>query len=105
MVLTVQIDVLYPSRLSFTVTRTKATRELSGEICGSPIQVKLNKSFSVMLRCWANAGATRTARLRARADRNALMEMSFRAMITYFANQVELRLLFLRRCNLFRASE
>jgi hypothetical protein len=31
-----------------TVTRTNAVREPSGETCGSPIQTKSNKSFSVM---------------------------------------------------------
>src|SRR4030095_1587664 len=56
-VVTVQIAVLYPSFLSLTVTRTKATREPSGETCGSPIQTKLKRSFSVMLRFSANAGA------------------------------------------------
>src|SRR6185436_17539812 len=51
--------VLYPSFLSFTVTRTKTTRDPSGETWGSPIQTKLKRSFSVMLRFWANAGAAR----------------------------------------------
>src|ERR1700741_2544486 len=56
---TVQIAVLYPSFLSLTVTRTKATREPSGDTCGSPIQTKLKRSFSVILRFCASAGAAR----------------------------------------------
>src|SRR5678815_79339 len=56
-VVTVQIAVLYPSFLSLTVTRTNATREPSGETCGSPIQTKLKRSFSVILRFCASAGA------------------------------------------------
>src|SRR6185503_21161162 len=56
-VATVQIAVLYPSFLSLTVTRTNATREPSGETCGSPIQTKLKRSFSVMFRFCAKAGA------------------------------------------------
>src|SRR5260370_2599017 len=48
--------VLYPSFFSFTVTRTNATREPSGEICVSPAQTKLNKSFSVTFRFCAKTG-------------------------------------------------
>src|SRR5438445_6520875 len=47
---TVQIAVSYPSFRELTVTRTNATREPSGATCGSAIQTKLNKSFSVMFR-------------------------------------------------------
>src|SRR5579864_6721149 len=46
----IQIDVSYPSFFSFTLTRTKATRVPSGEICGSATQMKSNRSFSVMNR-------------------------------------------------------
>src|SRR5712692_10564531 len=51
------MEVLYPSFLSFTVTRTNATRDPSGDTCGSPIQTKSQRSFSVILRFWAKAGA------------------------------------------------
>src|SRR6185436_1669509 len=74
-VVTVQIAVLYPSFLSLTVTRTKATREPSGETCGSPIQTKLNRSFSVMLRFWPSAGATKeTTMIRRRETRRRILE-------------------------------
>src|SRR6266478_9965529 len=53
--------VLYPSFFSFTVTRTNATREPSGEICVSPAQTKLNKSFSVMFRFCAKTGPAHSA--------------------------------------------
>src|SRR6185369_11056955 len=56
---TVQIAVLYASFFSLTVTRTNATREPSGDTCGSPIQTKLKRSFSVMLRFCASTGAAR----------------------------------------------
>src|SRR4029078_7964619 len=56
---TVQIAVLYPSFFSFTVTRTHATGEPSDATCGSPIQTKLKRSFSVILRFCASAGAAR----------------------------------------------
>jgi hypothetical protein len=52
------MEVLYPSFFSFTVTRTNATRVASGDICGSPIQTKPNRSFSVMFRFAGAAGAT-----------------------------------------------
>src|SRR5439155_8527101 len=54
---TVQIAVSYPSFFSFTLTRTKATRDPSGEICGSPIQTKSNRSFSVIPRLSAACDA------------------------------------------------
>src|SRR3989442_8171483 len=58
---TSQIEVLYPSLFSFTVTFTKATREPSGATCGSAIQLKLNRSLSVMFRFCARPGvATNT---------------------------------------------
>ena len=47
---TVQIEVSYPVRFSSTTTRVKAAREPSGESCGVAIQVKSNRSFSVMAR-------------------------------------------------------
>src|SRR5258708_12767443 len=53
--------VLYPSFFSFTVTRTNATREPSGEICVSPAQTKLNKSFSVMFRFCAKTEPAHSA--------------------------------------------
>src|SRR6185503_6832905 len=56
---TIQMDVLYPSFLSFTVTFTNATREPSGATCGSAIQLKLNKSFSVMFLFWPNTEGTK----------------------------------------------
>src|SRR5262249_13252828 len=40
-----------------TETRTKTICEPSGDIRGSPIQVNLCRSISVMTRCWATAGA------------------------------------------------
>src|SRR5205807_976961 len=56
-----QMEVLYPSLFSFTVTFTKATREPSGATCGSAIQLKLNRSLSVMFRFCARPGvATNT---------------------------------------------
>src|SRR6185369_4425807 len=67
-VVTVQIAVLYPSFLSLTVTRTKATREPSGESCGSPIQTKLNRSFSVMFRFCASAAAAKETTMRRRTE-------------------------------------
>src|SRR5205823_11735293 len=51
------MDVLYLSFLSLTVTRTNATREPSGETCGSPIQTKSQRSFSVMFRFCAGRTA------------------------------------------------
>src|SRR5215213_11554899 len=67
-VATVQIAVLYPSFLSLTVVRTNATREPSGETCGSPIQTKLKRSFSVMLRFCASAGAHRETTITRRSE-------------------------------------
>src|SRR3954447_22541952 len=58
-VATDQIAVLYVSFFSSTVTRTNATCEPSGESCGSPIQLNLNRSFSVMLRAEADAAMNR----------------------------------------------
>src|SRR3954470_5152432 len=57
-VATDQTAVLYVSFFSSTVTRTKATCEPSGESCGSPIQLNLKRSFSVMLRADAEAAAS-----------------------------------------------
>ena len=56
-VLTLQIAVSYPVFFSSTVTFTNATREPSGEICGSPIQLNWKMSFSVIERfcAWARA--------------------------------------------------
>src|SRR6266478_2161026 len=74
--------VLYPSFFSFTVTRTKATREPSGEICVSPAQTKLNKSFSVMFRLWAKAGTASRAmeiKMNKRRDR---IEVPFRIRVS-----------------------
>src|SRR5467141_3465802 len=74
--------VLYPSFFSFTVTRTKATREPSGEICVSPAQTKLNKSFSVMFRFWAKAGTASRAmeiKINKRRDR---IEFPFRIQVS-----------------------
>src|SRR6185369_6756151 len=77
-VVTVQIAVLYPSFLSLTVTRTNATREPSGETCGSPIQTKLNRSFSVILRFCARAGAPRkTTMIRRSETRKRMLWISF----------------------------
>ena len=42
---------------SFTVTRTNATVDPSGEICGSAIQVNLSRSDSVMNRLPCARGA------------------------------------------------
>src|SRR5437660_261694 len=53
---TIQMAVSYPSFFALTVTRTKATRDPSGETCGSAIHTKLNKSFSLMFRFWAWTG-------------------------------------------------
>src|SRR3954452_2183537 len=58
-VATDQMAVLYVSFFSSTVTRTNATCEPSGESCGSPIQLNLNRSFSVMLRAEADAAMKR----------------------------------------------
>src|SRR5262249_10140405 len=52
---TLQSEVSYPSFFSLTLTFTNATREPSGEICGSPIQLNWKRSFSVMERFCANA--------------------------------------------------
>src|SRR6185503_19444181 len=77
-VVTVQIAVLYPSFLSLTVTRTNTTREPSGETCGSPIQTKLKRSFSVMFRFWASAGAAKkTTMIRSRETRRRILEFPF----------------------------
>src|SRR5258708_38805598 len=65
--------VLYPSFFSFTVTRTNATREPSGEICVSPAQTKLNKSFSVTFRFCAKAGTTHRAMVTNRSNKRDLM--------------------------------
>src|SRR5208282_2975961 len=46
----IQIDVSYPVRFSSVTTRVKTARDPSGETCGSAIQTKLNRSFSVMAR-------------------------------------------------------
>src|SRR6185503_9210594 len=43
-------------------------REPSGETCGSPIQTKLKRSFSVILRFWASAGAAREKTIRTSRD-------------------------------------
>src|ERR1044071_5331630 len=72
---TVQIAVLYPSFFSLTVTRTNATREPSGEICGSPIQTKLKRSFSVMLRFCARAGAASETTMISRSETRKRMMM------------------------------
>src|SRR5258706_4445543 len=74
--------VLYPSFLSFTVTHTNATREPSGEICVSPAETKLNKSFSVMFRFWAKAGTASRAmeiKINKRRDR---IEFPFRIRVS-----------------------
>src|SRR6266850_5627514 len=71
------MEVLYPSFLSLTVTRTYATREPSGEICGSPTQLKLKRSFSVMLRFCANAGAAQEAMAMKRAKTIDRIEFPF----------------------------
>src|SRR5688500_7880826 len=55
---TIQIAVLYPSFRSLTVTFTNATRDPSGDTCGSAIQLKLNRSLSVMFRFCPRAGQT-----------------------------------------------
>src|SRR6266478_4270692 len=49
-VATIQMEVSYPVRFSSVTTRVKTAREPSGETCGSAIQTKLNRSFSVMAR-------------------------------------------------------
>src|SRR6202022_2675539 len=51
------------SFFSFTVTRTNATRDPSGETCGSPIQTKSQRSFSVILRFCAKATLIPVARM------------------------------------------
>src|SRR5262249_22654574 len=57
---TLHIAVSYPSFFSLAVTLTKATRDPSGEICGSPIQLNWKISFSVMERfcAWAKTATT-----------------------------------------------
>src|SRR5258707_12800754 len=47
-VATIQIEVSYPVCFSSVTTRVKTARDPSGETCGSAIQTKLNRSFSVM---------------------------------------------------------
>src|SRR5712692_2759516 len=49
-VATIQMEVSYPVRFSSVTTRVKTTRDPSGETCGSAIQTKLNRSFSVIAR-------------------------------------------------------
>ncbi|OLE65778.1 MAG: hypothetical protein AUG03_03060 [Acidobacteria bacterium 13_1_20CM_2_68_14] len=58
---TIQISVSYPSFLSLTWTRTYATREPSGEICGSAIHTKRKRSCSVMTRFSAAIGLETSA--------------------------------------------
>src|SRR5258708_36781274 len=66
-VATIQIEVSYPVCFSSVTTRVKTARDPSGETCGSAIQTKLNRSFSVMDRLaapgwgvesWATMGVT-----------------------------------------------
>ncbi len=65
-VATIQMDVSYPVRFSSVTTRVKTARDPSGETCGSAIQTKLNRSFSVIARAapgwgvesWAARGVT-----------------------------------------------
>src|SRR6185369_6428221 len=91
-VVTVQIAVLYPSFLSLTVTRTKATREPSGETCGSPIQTKLNRSFSVMFRFCASAGAAKETTMSSRTEiRTERLETRMRILEFLSANGVATR--------------
>src|SRR6187431_3231169 len=78
-VATVQIAVLYPSFLSLTVVRTNATREPSGETCGSPIQTKLKRSFSVMLRFCASAGAHSEMTIISRSETRRRILISFQS--------------------------
>src|SRR5258706_7129735 len=73
--------VLYPSFFSFTVTRTNATREPSGETCVSPAQTKLNKSFSVMFRFCAKTGATNKAIVIKTSTRRDRIRDSFRILV------------------------
>src|SRR6185312_9265255 len=68
---------LYPSFFSLTVTRTNATREPSGDTCGSPIQTKLKRSFSVMLRFCAHAGAARDTTMIRKRETRKRMSCSF----------------------------
>jgi len=49
-VATIQIEDSYPVRFSSVTTRVNRVRAPSGEICGSAIHTKLNKSFSVIAR-------------------------------------------------------
>src|SRR6266478_461175 len=74
---TVQMEVLYPSFFSFTVILTNATREPSGDICGSLTQTKPNKSFSVMLRFCARAGMAQTTMVIRRKVRRRRMRFPF----------------------------
>src|SRR5438132_178149 len=68
LVATAYSDVSYRFSFSFTVTRTNATVDPSGEICGSAIQVNLKRSFSVMKRApCARGDAVMTTRTQARA--------------------------------------
>jgi hypothetical protein len=53
-----QIEVRYLSPFSSTFTRTNAICDPSGESCGSPIQLKRKRSFSVMFR--ANAATLKS---------------------------------------------
>src|SRR5215831_1956853 len=78
---TVQIAVSYPSFLAFTVTRTKAIRDPSGATCGSAIQTKLNKSFSVMFRFWACAVTNRHATVMRTSKTRCRIKISFRGWI------------------------
>src|SRR6476646_12058222 len=63
---TIQIDVLYPSFFSFTVTRTNATRLPSGETWASPTQTKSKRSFSVIRRLSAAKAGRAKARIESR---------------------------------------
>src|SRR5947209_5557195 len=58
---TSQIAVLQPSFFSLTVTFTNATRAPSGATCGSAIQLKLNRSFSVTFLFCVNADGAKTS--------------------------------------------
>src|SRR4029077_20894484 len=76
---TVYRDDSYRFSFSFTVTRTNATADPSGEICGSAIQVNLNRSFSVMNRfdcpC-VDAAVTAIAHARTASDARRIMSGS-----------------------------
>ena len=55
-VFAIQMAVSYASFFSSTVTRTNATCEPSGEICGSATQTNEKRSFSLMGRFSAACG-------------------------------------------------